>query len=120
MKFAILLASMFVTNFVSAAVNLDCTATAVYGGPLEESFSVEEYPEVTANKNEVSIGASSYSKADGDTITIRETASKIKVIVVTSSQDEEFDIEVNKKTKKGTVFYKTAEDAEDMADISCK
>lgn len=120
MKSLFLLTSLILSAEVSAAVNLDCKATAIYGGPLEESFSMEEYPEVSVTNAEVSIGSSNYSKSDGNTITVRETATKIRVVVVTKYQDEEFDLTVDKKTRKGTIFYKSADTAEDMADIRCK
>ena len=120
MKSLILLSSLLVSHYVSAAVNLDCKATAIYGGPLEESFSMEEYPEVSVTPSEVSIGSSNYSKRDGNSIKVSESATKIKVVIVTKYQDEEFDLTVDKKTRKGTIFYKSDDTAEDMADIRCR
>ena len=116
----IVLGSLLMSLNSFAATNLDCVATDVYGGPLEESFSVEEYPEVTVTAKEVSIGASSYSKADGSSISIKTNSKSILVEVVTADESEQFDITVNKRTKKGTIVYKTPDTLEEMADITCK
>ena len=120
MKTLLLSAALLVISSTSFAANIECKATDVYGGPLEESFSVEEYPEVSISPAEVSIGSSSYSKSDGVSITIKKSPAKTSVVVVTKDQSEQFNIVINNKTKKGTVSYNTADTSEDMADIVCK
>lgn len=107
-------------NLSLAATTIECTATDVYGGPLEESFSVEEYPDVSLSASKVWLGSSLYSMADGAKITIKRTAKKTTVTVITKSESEEFDIIIDNKTKKGTITYKSRDSLYDMADITCK
>lgn len=105
-KLTIACALLFCVN-ADASITMDCVATEVYGGPLEESFSVEEYPDVSVSEGEVWIGASLFSAADGDSIELSESDTHLKAKITLSSGDDSFEIRVNKTSKKGVVDYFT-------------
>jgi hypothetical protein len=117
---ALLILSFAAHSF--AAHKISCVATKVSGGPLEESFSVDEYPDVTVNETEASIGASHYSTDDQDSIEIKETATLVKADIVVASGEESFEVVVNKKKKTGKVVYRTTneDETETIATLKCK
>ncbi len=103
-------------------IEQSCEATKLIDeNVLEESFTKEEYPNVDITQQEISIGANSYEKAKGVTITQTEDSKNLIYKAIDPSGEDRFEILVNKKTKRGKVYYKTMNEEETvlMAKIKC-
>ncbi len=110
---------LLISSQAHSATNLACVATSIYGGPLEESFSMDEYPEISISPGSVQMGSSAYGTSLGDIISIRTSGEKVLVKVQANNRSEEFVIAINKRTKKGNILYKASGVSEMMADIIC-
>lgn len=66
MKFSVLMGlSFFLTAATASAFDATCKATAIYDDSfLEESLSIEEYPDIVVSSSEVSLGSSVFSNDD--------------------------------------------------------
>jgi len=106
----------------SADISINCVATKITGGPLDESFSVEEYSGVSVTETEASIGANGYSTDDEDSIEMSETSGYVKAMIIAASGEESFELIINKKSGTGQLIYHTTneEETEPMADLVCK
>ena len=101
---------------------LSCTATEILGGELEESLSVEEYPDISATQNEVTLGSSSWSESDGDGIHDASTEQTVEVILSVGRSTEKYRLLVTRETRKGLVLYQAndREKEEIVATMDCE
>lgn len=104
MKTFILALSFVAISSANASTQdlVDCQAVEVIDSSyLEESLSVEEYPEVQLTQDETGLkeawlGSSLYSEDDGDTITLENAAGFDKIYTINPShQLEQYQIVVN-------------------------
>lgn len=122
----LLLALMLFPSVSAHAVNLQCKVTGVHDfSVLEESLSTEEYPEVSANADEVWLGSSHYSVSAGDSITRRPGKGfDVQVQVDTMNGDSFLIAYANLPSRRenGSLLYRPPGRTKfsEIATISCK
>jgi len=124
MKLVLALGLASFVGGTAQAYDASCTATEVHDTSyLEESLSVEEYPEVTVSSDEVGLGASVYSINDGDQILLRPSVGfKTTIEVVHASGEVSFFININNGPggKTGTLWGQNkGEESSLIADLVC-
>lgn len=111
---------------MTAHANLNCKVTEVIDSSfLEESLSVEEYPNIQATEEEVTLGSSVYSVNDGSVIEFGPAVGFEKnVTVIDPSGEIEFLITANDtpSDRSGKLWGKNAVDEERslIAELICQ
>lgn len=111
-------------SFSAQAFELSCKVTEVIDDSiLEESLSVEEYPDIKITDEEAWLGMSLYSLADGDSIERKNTFGFHVILEVKSAHGETFVVtyEDLPGRRLGNITYREAGGLEfsDLAKIDC-
>lgn len=124
MKSALLLLTILAST-PAHALERYCVVTKVYDtGFLEESLSVDEYPDVSITDGEVTLGASLFSVTQGDMIRLTPSVGFEKNIEITQKGGEtKYFININNlpTDKTGTLSGQSKGEASPkIADLDCK
>lgn len=116
---------LFLCGASAHAFEANCKVTEMYDSSyLEESLSLEEYPDVTLNAEEVYLGSSHYSLNDGDSITLKPSVGFEKTIEITDvTGEQKFTVTVNNlpTNKTGELWGQNkGEEASKIADLLCQ
>ena len=88
---SLLMAFAVLTSLSAHATNAQCKVKEVTDSSvLEESLSVEEYPDISATSDEVHLGSSAYSTSDGDSIVSQPSGDSAVVIQIDAQSGESF------------------------------
>jgi hypothetical protein len=125
MKISIWL-SLIILLWTNLSYANQCKATKIYDSTiLEESFSVEEYPDVIWSQDEVYIGSSNFSDYDNDQIQVLATFNFKKIVEITTQSGSQFYISYTDMPglrDQGTLSYRetSSEEYQLFADLECQ
>jgi hypothetical protein len=117
-SFVVLVASIS----AQAQTGVDCKATKVHDTSfLEESLSVEEYPDVYVSRLEAMLGSSLLTVQDGHTISFESANDAVEVFIMNPGDEGGYYIILDITTMNGQLygFYAGDEPEVLIADLVC-